>query len=685
MNDRAKSGLTRAALTIMVALCLLGTLFPTGVSAQIPYRTMYKDPQTWQQYRIQPLYVPDRIIDGNSMDIPLSSPSDIFIAGNDHVYVADTGNDRIVELNAAGEFVRSIGIEEGQGKLNQPEGVFVADDGTIYVANSGGRNIVKFAANGQVENVFGKPESNLLYDDYHFIPTKLVVDSRGVMYIIVKDTHQGLMRLNPEGKFTGFFGANKTKLDWMDRLKRTVLNKEQLAKEIAKRPNAIENVTLTQDGFLVTASFGKPGEEQIKKLNAGGVNAFKGKPINELQLVDMAVDRHGFLYGINREGGDMTIYDPTADSMFYFGAGEKTARQLGVTSFPTSIAINGKNELWLADSGLNLIHVYKRTAFGETFLTAAHFYFEGEYEESKSNWEALIRENGMLNISYNGLGKIALHEQDYDKALAYFKMSNDSEGYSEAFWNIRYDWIRKNLLVALLLAAAAVWGAVFLSRRTAAFARSRTWPAQLRQYGGELRDALYLIVHPYEGFYRLKDRKISWTVIVLILALALGTRIFSLFGQGFLAFPFDRGALNIKFSLGVLIVPWLTWVIANYLVSSVKGGEGRFREVVQSSTFAIVPYIMMTIPITLLSNVLVNEEWIVIELMTNVMWVWVFLLLFVMTQVIHNFDFLEAIKNAGITLFTIGVIWLFVVIVSGLGVNLYDFLTQIYREVTFNG
>ncbi|WP_409342215.1 YIP1 family protein [Paenibacillus sp. MBLB4367] len=675
----------RITAKIVIALCLLSMLFPSLASAQIPYRTWFVDQETFRQFSIQPLYVPDRVIDGNNMELPLSKPSDLFVASNDHVYIADTGNNRIVELDAAGAYVRSIGQKEGTGKLNEPEGVYVDGSGTVYVANSGERNIVAFAADGQVKNVFAKPESNLLNDDYHFIPTKLVVDKRGVMYVVVKDSYQGLMRLSPEGKFTGFFGANKTKLTWMDRVKRTLLNKEQLAKEVAKRPNAIENVSLTDDGFIITNSFGREFDGQIKKLNAGGVDAFKNKAFYEWELVDTAVDSNGFLYGMNRLDGVFSIYDPNSNVMFYFGAGEKNARQIGVPSYPTSMAINGKNEIWLADSGLNLIHVYKRTSFGDTFLTAAHLYLEGEYAESKTYWDQLIRENGMLDISFNGLGKIAQVDKDYDTALDLFKKSHDAKGYSDAFWEVRYEWIQNHFLAALVILAITVWALVFLSRRAAAFARKRTWSEAAKQYGGEIRDALYLIIHPYEGFYRLKDRRVSWFVILLILALALGVKLLNMFSAGFIDFPYERGYLNIKFSLGMLIVPWVTWVIANYLVSSVKGGEGRFREVLQASTFALVPFIVMMIPITILTNILVTEEWVVIDLMTQAMWVWIFLLLFVMTQVIHNFDFLEAVKNAGITLFTIGVIWVFVIIMSGLGVNLYDFIMQIYREVTIDG
>lgn len=686
MIRRAASGLKNVRVTLLLVISLLGVLIlPSTVSAKLPYSTYYVDPITYDINLIQPIYVPDRIIDGNKMKVPFSGPSDIFIADNDHVYIADTGNNRIVELGAAGEFIRTIGEEDGPGKLSRPEGVFVAADGTIYAANTAGETIVKYAPDGSVQNVFAKPNSTVLNKDYFFNPTKLVVDNRGFMYVVVKDTYQGLLRMNPEGEFTGFFGANKAKLSWMDLLKRTVLNQVQLAQEVAKRPDSIANVTLSGDGFLFTTTTTAVNDGQIKKLNAGGSDAFKNKEFRETQLVDMTVDSHGFLYGMNRQFNEISIYDPMGNVLFYFSEGDKNARQIGVTSFASSIAVNSQREIWLADSRSGLIHVFTRTSFGNAFMTAAHHYYEGDYVKSKAYWEEVVRQNGMLNISLNGLGKIALHEKKYSDALHYFKESYDPEGYSDAFWNLRYEWIQSYLFLAVLVAAVLIGALMFLVRRGRAFVRSRTWPKAVERYAAELKDALYLIIHPYEGFYRLKDRKISWFVLILIAALAIGIHLLSIFGSGFIAYPFDLGSYNLKWSLGLLILPWITWVIANYLVSSVKGGEGRFREVLQASTFAIVPYIVMQIPAMLLSNIIVVEEWILIDLIHQVMWIWILLLLFIMTQVIHNFDFTEAIKNAGITVFTIGVMWVFAVIMTGLGINLYDFLEQIYREVTFNG
>ena len=87
----------------------------------------------------------------------------------------------------------------------------------------------------------------------------------------------------------------------------------------------------------------------------------------------------------------------------------------------------------------------------------------------------------------------------------------------------------------------------------------------------------------------------------------------------------------------------------------------------------------------LLSNILTLEERIIIDALQGLMLIWQVVMLIVMTQVIHNFDFTETLKNTVITTFTIGVIWIFLFIISGLSYNLYDFFYQLYKEATFIG
>lgn len=675
-----------AIVRIIFTIPLLLVLHASSAFAEIPYETGYVNPhQETATWPVQPVYVPDRLVIGISDDgIKLKEPGDLFITANDHVFVADTGNHRIVELNPQGEFIRTIGDSEGAGRLQAPEGVFVNESGLVYVADTGNSRVAVFDREGRYVREQRKPQTHLLPESVFFVPSKLVVDQRGVMYVVSKGSYQGIIRINSEGTFTGFFGANKAELTVLQRFQRLILSKGQLQREAANRPTEIANVTITPQGFLLTANFGVYSG-QIKKLNAGGIDSLANKSFAKAyQLVDVAIDEAQFIYTIDRDTGKIAIFDRNGKALFRFGDVDREAQQLGLFGYPTSLAVNSSKEIWVTDSRQNTIQVFKRTRFGDTFFQATHLYNQGYYKESEPLWREVQRQNELVLLAYQGFGKAALSEGGYSDALAYFITAYDAEGYSKAFWNLRMKWLERHLvamLAAAVAAALAGWLALRLVRRKGRRPRSE----RLSRYIQEWKDLGYLMLHPYEGFYRLKERRISVITIISILLLAALLNIARSYFSGYILDQTDRDDINVVIPLLLLFVPWLTWVIANYLVSTVKYGEGRLREVLQASAYALVPYLVFSLPFVLLSNVVVLEEKIIVTAIDQMMWFWLAALLFVMTQVIHNFDFMETVKNIAITLFTIVVLWIFLLIMAGLCFNLFNFFYEVYKEVSMNG
>lgn len=81
-----------------------------------------------------------------------NQPNHVAIAGNGDLYVSDGyGNARVVQLDAAGRFVRSIGGEQGAalGQLQLPHGVALDAQGRILVNDSDNQRIAVFSAEGQ--------------------------------------------------------------------------------------------------------------------------------------------------------------------------------------------------------------------------------------------------------------------------------------------------------------------------------------------------------------------------------------------------------------------------------------------------------------------------------------------------------------------------------------------------------
>ena len=116
------------------------------------------------------------------------------------------------------------------------------------------------------------------------------------------------------------------------------------------------------------------------------------------------------------------------------------------------------------------------------------------------------------------------------------------------------------------------------------------------------------------------------------------------------------------------------WNAANYLVSTISDGEGRVRHVVIGTAYSLFPYILIALPVALLSNVLTENEVFIYSFTLNLMWVWIAIMLFIMIKEIHNYSFSETVKNVLVTLFTMALFLLTGYILYVLFTQLFDFI-----------
>ncbi len=99
-------------------------------------------------------------------------PAGIAVASSGYVYIADSGNNRVQELNEKGGYLAQYGTEgANSGQLNRPAGVALASNGNIYVAD---------AANNRIE-VWGETPSsglNLVHTIVYDAGTGNVTETR---------------------------------------------------------------------------------------------------------------------------------------------------------------------------------------------------------------------------------------------------------------------------------------------------------------------------------------------------------------------------------------------------------------------------------------------------------------------------------------------------------------------------
>lgn len=697
----------RKLLLSLIVLCT--ALLPSNVRAAVKYSTYTKDSHD-QLIWLQPAYFPKDVI-GEDLYVtdpqnptvktssPMKNPKDVFVDANNEVYVADTGNNRIVHMTEKGHLLRYITLPESP--FNKPEGVFVTQEGDIFIADTGNKRVVKLDRTGKLVDEFKRPESKYISSTFVFDPAKVMVDERGFLYIAVHGGYEGLVLLDSKGQFQGFFGANKTSLSPLDALKRMLYTKKMYANEVAKKPETINSVATDKNGYIYTVTGGTAKSDQLKKLNIKGNNLLRSsrKTFGEVvswdipadatttqpQLIDVAVDQSGNMIVVDQQFKYISHYDSSGNLLYFWGGASAVgSSQIGLLKSPVALDVNSRNELFVLDDQENIVQVFRLSEFGEKVDQANQLTLAGNYEASEAPWKEVLRMNSQFAPATLGLAKAAYKKEQYEEAKKLFKEAGDQQGYSDAFWQIRMMWFQRNFSwIASLLLFGGIFYLLF-DKLTAKSKFRERWRSRRRwqiPVLANFKHALYTMKHPFDGFtairYENKGSVASAAVILLCVYASLVLK------GVVTSFAFNAAdKVDIYSIFTQFFIVWIAWVASNYLVSSIYRGEGRFRDIFIGSSYALVPYIIVGVPLAFVSNVMTMSEASIYNFLEEGMLVWIGLLIFWNIQCVHNYSVGETALNIVLTVCTMLVIGVLIFITVGLTNDLISLIHEMYQEVT---
>jgi DNA-binding beta-propeller fold protein YncE len=124
----------------------------------------------------------------------LYGPRGVAIAPDRRVWVADTGNHRVVSYDALLQDRRTVGGRgSGPGQFSSPVGIAASPSGTIYVADTGNRRIQVLGPDGEPRGSFPFPGWGENAEPH------LAADENGTIY--ASDPASGtVVVLDPEGR-----------------------------------------------------------------------------------------------------------------------------------------------------------------------------------------------------------------------------------------------------------------------------------------------------------------------------------------------------------------------------------------------------------------------------------------------------------------------------------------------------
>lgn len=476
MMNQMKRLFALALATVLLVLC-----FPISVEA-VPYDSYNYD--YWENVVQTPApYVPDGAISGVSLGIgAFSNPQDICVAPDGDLYIADTGNNRIVVVDDKNLSVEKIITTFDNGGnadfFNAPTGVCVSENNQLYIADRENRRIVVLELDGTLVKIVENPQSDVLGEGFVFKPLKVSVDYADRIYCIAQNMFQGIMVFETNGQFSGFFGTINVTLSLWEKFWKKVATKEERENQTLYIATEFTGMDIDEDGFVYATNIDEAGEQGVRRLNPRGEDVIKkgrnehvggdlwsggsGAYAGASQITDVVYREHGIYSLLDRKRGRIFTYDHEGNLLYIFGG---LGTQAGTFQTPAAVEQWG-GELLVLDATRAEIYRFAPTEYGSLINEAVALRHDGDEALAVTLWERVLELDENNELANTGIGKAYLSAGDNKMAMKYLKLGMNREYYSVAFKRYRSEILRKYLshvLTGTVVLIAGIW--IFLKLR----------------------------------------------------------------------------------------------------------------------------------------------------------------------------------------------------------------------------
>ncbi|MBQ9964448.1 MAG: YIP1 family protein [Clostridia bacterium] len=691
---------------VVAVACLLSVSLSVGAKSisYTPYQGYeYND---YGESTATPVgYVPDTRFDSSDMglEVPLDAPQDFYYDGKDSFYILDSGNGRIVELNASLQ-VKTIYdtfvTEDGEVKdITGATGLALNSKGDFYIAHPDDYEVIKIErATGTVTQVITRPDEKLLDIDSPFMASKVTVDNRDQLYILVESINKGAFVYNAQGEFMHFFGSNpivQSAEMIYDYIWKRFMTKEQRKGLTRITPTVFNNFDVDGYGFLytVTSENGSTAKKgTVRRLNYSGSDILteglifgdqewdRGFSIGSKKttFIDVEIDNDGYINLLDAGRGRVFQYTTNGEVIAEFGT---YSEQTG--GFTTPVAVESIGDtVYVLDAGKNAIQSFRPSDYGKLLRKAFLMLNTTDTDAALDIWSQVMQLSTNSQYAYYGIGTVYDTLGEYEKAMEYFKLAGAHDEYSKSlreyrkeFVNEQYLWI---ILVVIVLVLAISWVVKAIKKRSV-LVDGTAYSALETKY----LFPVYTTLHPADGFAQFKDRKIhSLRLSVLLMVAWFFLDTFSFFYTGY-SFNMDRPmdynfATTLLFTIGLMVL----FIIANWSVCTLLNGKGTLKEITATCSYALVPYLISILVNTLLSNILTGEEAAIMTIISAIGLLWSALLLFIGLQSIHQYGFAGTFFSIILTIFGMAIICFLLLLFYTLVQQAVSFIKSVYTELS---
>ncbi len=269
----------------------------------------------------------------------LQFPRNVAVAPDGSIYVADSGNHRIVKFAPDGQPLLAWGEKgDGPGQFNEPWGIAVDREGFVYVADTWNHRIQKFDADGKFVTQWGHAVmtgGQLTEPGGFFGPRAIAIDKEGFVY--VTDTgNKRVQKFTPDGQFVAQYGG-------------AGVNPGQFDEPVG--------IAIGPDGSIYVADTWNQRvqvfDAQFTYLREWPIEGWYSESVVNKPYI--AVDGRNRVYVTDPENYRVIVFNAEGNVLVVFGQ-----YGMDMTSFamPNGIALDNKGNIYVADADNHRILVF---------------------------------------------------------------------------------------------------------------------------------------------------------------------------------------------------------------------------------------------------------------------------------------------------------------------------------------
>ena len=196
----------------------------------------------------------------------------------------------------------------------------------------------------------------------------------------------------------------------------------------------------------------------------------------------------------------------------------------------------------------------------------------------------------------------------------------------------------------------------------------------------------YCLVHPFDGFYDLKNdpkrRNIGGAVILYILLAVSAVLSKQLRGYLFIT-KVEQLNVQIFTEMLIAVLPYLLWVISNWCFTSLMDGDGKLSDIFQATAVGTLPITICNFLLIPLSNFLTLDSAGTYYTISTIGMVLAYIIIFLGMITTHQYQFGKGIVTAILSILGILIILFVMILFFFLVQQVVGFIQQLSTEISY--